>query len=213
MPEMLRGIHAIVGTLMYAENFFIVLHDAERDTPALPVLRRRARIPRRRSARSPLRRDRAHADLVPVRDGKPLMGSTEELRSRCPGRCTSSAPTASTGSACRCCARAGCYGALVVQSYEPGIGLHRRRRPLLEFVASHILTALERKQGKEELEQRSSCARCELAEANRGLQLEIVERQRAERLQAALFQIAAAGHRGHQPGASSTGACTRWSAS
>ena len=31
MPEMLRGIHAIVGSLMYAENFFIVL------------LRRRAR--------------------------------------------------------------------------------------------------------------------------------------------------------------------------
>ena len=32
MPDMLRGIHAIVGTLMYAENFFIALHDAERDT-------------------------------------------------------------------------------------------------------------------------------------------------------------------------------------
>ncbi len=30
MPDMLRGIHAIVSTLMYAENFFIVLHDAAR---------------------------------------------------------------------------------------------------------------------------------------------------------------------------------------
>ena len=32
MPDVLRGLHAIVGTLMYAENFFIVLHDAQRDS-------------------------------------------------------------------------------------------------------------------------------------------------------------------------------------
>jgi hypothetical protein len=32
MPAMLSGIHAIVSTLMYAENFFIVLHNAEQDT-------------------------------------------------------------------------------------------------------------------------------------------------------------------------------------
>ena len=32
MPEMLRGIHAIVSHLMYAENFFIVLRHPELDT-------------------------------------------------------------------------------------------------------------------------------------------------------------------------------------
>ncbi|HEY8683315.1 MAG TPA: bifunctional diguanylate cyclase/phosphodiesterase, partial [Rhodanobacter sp.] len=32
MPDMLRGIHAIVSTLMYAENFFIVLRNIEQDT-------------------------------------------------------------------------------------------------------------------------------------------------------------------------------------
>ena len=32
MPTVLRGIHAIVSGLMYAENFFIVLHDAAQDT-------------------------------------------------------------------------------------------------------------------------------------------------------------------------------------
>jgi len=32
MSEVLRGIHSIVGTLMYAENFFIVLHDAAHAT-------------------------------------------------------------------------------------------------------------------------------------------------------------------------------------
>jgi hypothetical protein len=32
MPEMLRQIHAVVGTLMYAENFLIVQYNPERDT-------------------------------------------------------------------------------------------------------------------------------------------------------------------------------------
>jgi diguanylate cyclase (GGDEF)-like protein len=61
---------------------------------------------------------------------------------------------------------------------------------LLSFVGSHVLTALERKQGKVELERSVQLRTQELADANRGLQLEIVERQRAERLQAVLFQLA-----------------------
>ncbi|MHB8912593.1 MAG: bifunctional diguanylate cyclase/phosphodiesterase, partial [Lysobacter sp.] len=31
MPDLLKGIHAIVGTLMYAENFYIVMYERERD--------------------------------------------------------------------------------------------------------------------------------------------------------------------------------------
>jgi diguanylate cyclase (GGDEF)-like protein len=60
----------------------------------------------------------------------------------------------------------------------------------LQFVGSHILTALERKRSQDELERSVQLRTQELAEANCGLQLEIVERERAERLQAALFQIA-----------------------
>ena len=61
---------------------------------------------------------------------------------------------------------------------------------MLEFVGSHILTALERKQSKDELEQRVRSRTLELAEANRGLRQEVLERERAERLEAALFHIA-----------------------
>jgi hypothetical protein len=32
MPDMLREVHQIVGELMYAENFYIVLRDAARGT-------------------------------------------------------------------------------------------------------------------------------------------------------------------------------------
>ncbi|MDE2316066.1 MAG: EAL domain-containing protein, partial [Xanthomonadaceae bacterium] len=82
------------------------------------------------------------------------------------------------------------HGALVVQSYREGIGFSDEDRVLLEFVGSHILTALERKQTKDELELHVRLRTQELAEANHGLKQEVLERQRAERLQAALFQLA-----------------------
>jgi acetyl/propionyl-CoA carboxylase alpha subunit len=78
----------------------------------------------------------------------------------------------------------------VVQSYREGVRFSAEDRALLEFVGSHILTALERKQSKDELEQQVRLRTIELAEANRGLQQEVLERQRAERLQAVLFHIA-----------------------
>jgi diguanylate cyclase (GGDEF)-like protein len=53
-----------------------------------------------------------------------------------------------------------------------------------------VLTALERKERRDELEERVRLRTQELAEANRGLQQEVLERQRAERLQAALFNLA-----------------------
>ncbi|MGH8157681.1 MAG: EAL domain-containing protein [Rhodanobacter sp.] len=191
MPAMLRGIHAIVSTLMYAENFFIVMHNAERDTirflyfvdvesAALFEIGREL----------PLSTIEHTLTWYVISDGKARMGDTEELRSQVSG------PVALVG--------ADSYdwlgvpmlrdgqvgGALVVQSYQQGIGFSDEDRALLEFVGSHILTALERKQGKEDLEQRVQLRTLQLAEANRGLQLEIVERQRAEHLQAALFQLA-----------------------
>ncbi|HEY8683429.1 MAG TPA: bifunctional diguanylate cyclase/phosphodiesterase, partial [Rhodanobacter sp.] len=36
MPEMMRSLHAIVSSLMYAENFYIVLYDAVTDTVRFP---------------------------------------------------------------------------------------------------------------------------------------------------------------------------------
>src|SRR6185437_6629622 len=59
------------------------------------------------------------------------------------------------------------HGALVVQSYRQGVGYSDEDRAVLGFVAAHVLTALERKQSKE-----------------------VLERQRAERLQSVLFRLA-----------------------
>ncbi len=123
-------------------------------------------------------------------DGKARMGDAEELRSQVTGPVTLIGPDSHDWLGVPMLRDGQPCGALVVQSYRPDIGFTDEDLALLEFVGSHILTALERKQGKEELEQRVQLRTLQLAEANRGLQQEIVERQRAEHLQAALFQLA-----------------------
>ncbi|MDQ6647406.1 MAG: EAL domain-containing protein [Pseudomonadota bacterium] len=191
MPSMLEGIHAIVSTLMYAENFFIVRYDEVRDTirflyfvdvldPEPPV----------DQGDQPLTTIEHTLTWYVIRDGKARMGSAEELRRQAPGPVVVLGPDSYDwlGVPMRRDGQTG--GALVVQSYRQGIGFTDEDLALLEFVGSHILTALERKQGKQDLEARVQLRTLQLAAANRGLQLEILERQRAEHLQAALFQIA-----------------------
>ena len=80
-------------------------------------------------------------------------------------------------------------GVIVVQSYErPGL-YSNDDRALLEYVAQHIQTALDRKHRRVELERRVDERTLELQQANEVLQGDIVERKRAERLQRTLYKI------------------------
>lgn len=191
MPAMLRGIHAIVSTLMYAENFFIVMHNAEQDTirflyyvdvedPAVPG----------DGQDLPLSAIEHTLTWYVMCDGRARRGNAEELRRQVAGPVVQIGPDSYDWLAVPMLRDGQVGGALVVQSYHPDIGFNEEDQTLLEFVGSHILTALERKRGKDDLERRVQLRTQQLAEANRGLQLEIVERQRAEHLQAALFQLA-----------------------
>ncbi|KRE85696.1 diguanylate cyclase [Rhodanobacter sp. Soil772] len=191
MPAMLRGIHAIVSTLMYAENFFIVLHNAEQDTIRfLYFVDVESPPPFEIGHDLPLSAIQHSLTWYVISDGNARMGDAEELRKQVTGPVTLIGPDSYDWLGVPMLRDAQPCGALVVQSYRPDVGFSDEDLALLEFVGSHILTALERKQGKEDLEHRVQLRTQQLAEANRGLQLEIVERQRAEHLQAALFQIA-----------------------
>ena len=191
MPDMLRGIHAIVSTLMYADNFFIVLHNAYRGTvrflyyvdvedPACPG----------HGQDMPMAAIEHTLTWHVMQDGNPRMGNAEQLRSQVVGPVVQIGPDSQDWLGVPMLREGLPVGALVVQSYQPEIGYAPEDLALLEFVGSHILTALERKQTQESLEQRVELRTRQLADANRGLELEIVVRKRAEHLQAALFQIA-----------------------
>ena len=190
MPDMLLGIHGIVSTLMYAENFFIVRYDAGRGTLRFLYYADAEDTLGQPDQEMPAARLQGSLTWHLLTGHRPLMGTTEEIDRQLGGtlrpmgpqcRHWLGVPMLRDGRAC---------GALVVQTYEEGIRYTAEDRALLQFVGSHILTALERKQGKDDLERRVRERTLELAELNRGLQQEVAERQRAERLQAALFQIA-----------------------
>src|SRR3546814_18798055 len=70
-------------------------------------------------------------------------------------------------------------GAIVVQSYLLAARYTHEDRTLLEYVAHHILTALDRRQAREQLERRVEDRTRELKQANMGLHAEHIESQRA----------------------------------
>src|SRR5690606_10143445 len=84
-------------------------------------------------------------------------------------------------------------GAVVVQSYDESHRYDTRDRALLTFVAQRIAAAIERKQAHDELERRVAERTEALRRANEARQQEVEERQRGEKLQAALFRIAELG--------------------
>src|SRR5690606_11018164 len=125
-----------------------------------------------------------------LRHGQPMLGSSEQVRRTLgvdtdPGHGPDSADW--LGVPMR---REGCVsGAAVVQSHAQPQRHTQEARALLEFAAQHILTAPDRKSAQEELERRVDERTRELQHANWVLEAEIVERERAENLQRALFRI------------------------
>lgn len=192
MPDMLRGLHRIVGGLMYAENFYIALYDPQRRTLRFPYFADSldAFVP---NPDQELAEDDLDTSLTMrlIRHGHAMRGPSADVRRLlgCP-RDPAHGPDASNWLGVPLVSGDEVRGAIVVQSYDPTLAYTDDDRTLLSYVARHILTALERKQHQAELERHVAVRTWELALANEELKSEVVERKHGERLQAALFRIA-----------------------
>lgn len=192
MPDMLRGLHAIIAELMYAENFYIVLHDRERDS-----LRFIYYVDSVDTEAPAVDRDFPMAEFERrltgylVLDGKALMGTTEELRRQVRGPLQIGGADSLDWLGVPMMRDGEVHGALVVQTYVEGVRYREADKALLGFVAEHVLTALERKQSLAELERRVRERTQQLAEANASLRDKVYGLERAEHLQATLYRIAA----------------------
>ncbi|WP_343225564.1 putative bifunctional diguanylate cyclase/phosphodiesterase [Novilysobacter antarcticus] len=192
LADMLQRIHGVVARLMYAENFYIVLYDEAAQTYRFLYFADQMDTFRPDPAvEIPVDSAPNSLTMALIRHGDAVFGSSELVRRRLgvphdPKHGPDSADWLGVtmrrdDSVC---------GAIVVQSYDRPDCYGTEEQALLVFVAQHILTALDRHQAREELERRVEERTKALQLSNRDLHSEILERQRAERLQRALYRIA-----------------------
>jgi diguanylate cyclase (GGDEF)-like protein len=182
--EVLHGLHQIVGSLMYAENFYIVRFDPQRQTirflyfadshdPAVPDPD--AELTPEAMTNS--------LTLAMLRHGKAVRGpSRDVLQLLNVPRDETLGPESEDWMGVPIIEDGVVRGAVVVQSYDPAVRYSEADQALLGYVAQHILSALSRREAQEELERRVEVRTQELRR-------EIHERQRSEQLQRALYRI------------------------
>lgn len=192
MADLLQRIHRVVAGLMYAENFYIVLYDDVRECFRFLYFADRIDTFVPDPDHEICGEDTPNSlTFALLRHGEPVQGSSEYVREQLGVAFdTSHGPDSEDLLGVLLRRQDRVCGAIVVQSYDRPNSYGQEERTLLVFVAQHILTALDRRQAREELERRVEERTQALRASNRDLQGEIVERQRAERLQRALFRIA-----------------------
>ena len=191
MLEMMRALHNIVGGLMYAENFYIVLFDESSQTMRFPycvdTIDTETTSPEQNI---PLQDMEFSLTWNLLRDGSPMMGSLDELAESLRGRFRLYGARCEHWLGVPLLRDSHVVGGIVIQSYRADTRYTEQDRELLCYVAQHVQTALERHEAHAELEQRVTDRTAALREANRVLHQQVLQRQRGEGLQAALFRIA-----------------------
>ncbi|MCD9086692.1 EAL domain-containing protein [Stenotrophomonas sp. SY1] len=199
MPEMLSYFHRILSSLMYADNCYIIECDDQQSSLRflyfVDTQDSFAPEPGRRYYYEEMPGSLTFAVL---RKGRVMSGSSRELLQFLddPNEAMEGAESADWLGVPMWRDNRVC-GAIVVQSYVAEGCYGVEERALLNFVAKHILTAMDRHQAHLQLEQRVWQRTHDLERINDHLQEEIIERRRAEQLQAALFNISELAISGH----------------
>ena len=151
---MLRGLHGIVAGLMYAENFYIALFDADQQSVEFIYFADAnddSRVVELYQPK-PLEHYRHRLTWHVLTSGHALRGSLDEIEAQVQGplRRFGSEPYSWLGVPMTANGRV--RGMLAVQTYTEAIHFSAADQALLSYVGSHILTALERRRSRAELE-------------------------------------------------------------
>ena len=192
LADMLQRLHDVVARLMYAENLYIVLYDDVRETYRFIYFADQMdSFAPDAAVDIPLEDNSSSLTQALLRHGEAVLGCSEAIRQQLGvEQNLDHGPDSADWLGVTMLREGRVCGAIVVQSYDRPDCYGTEEQSLLSFVAQHILTALDRHQAREELERRVEQRTEALQLSNRDLQSEIVERERAERLQRALFRIA-----------------------
>lgn len=191
MPDVLRTMHQIIASLMYAENFFIALLSTDGERVHFPYIVDSVDLDPPRPGQNYRLDAFFHSPTWHViNGGKPLMGSPEKLAAQVDGQLKGTGASCVDWLGVPLLRGNKAVGALVLQSYRNDARYNEEDRTLLSYVAQHVRTTLERRRAHAELGRRVAERTEELTEANRILKAQVIERQHGERLQAALFRIA-----------------------
>ena len=188
--DILQRLHQIISELMYAENFYIFLYNASQDTVRFRYFADVATEPPDMEADIPLDSLEHSLTWYVIRLARPVRGSLDTIARELPGPLKARGANAKDWLGVPMLDGGQVKGILVVQSYDEQETYSKDDQNLLSFVASHILTMLQRRWANRELEQAVIARTRELAEANRNLKAEVAQRRRNERLQKALYHIA-----------------------
>ena len=190
--EVMARVHPIVGSLMSAENFYLVLYDAASESIRyLYFADRRDAFDPHADTVFPLHHGDHSMTAALLHHGRPLIGAPQNILTSIDVPLEDYAGGPMSQDWLGVPLRRGelVCGAIVVQNYERPHCYNDEDRALLEYVGQHILTALDRKTAQSQLEARVEERTRDLQRINLALLTEVQERQRAEKLQQALYRI------------------------
>lgn len=191
MRAVVRAMHQTIATLMYAENFHIILRT--RDDWGIRFIYSNdagcAETPRINHD-YPLQDWHHSLTWYVLTRGRALMGDPEQLAAAVPGPLRVVGPPCAHWLGVPMLRGGHAIGALVVQSYDAARAYSEQDKALLSYMAQHVQTALQRQRAHLELTRQVHERTHLLEQANQELRLQVEQRQRGERLQATLFRIA-----------------------
>ena len=189
----LVGVHRLLASLIDAENFYLALYDPRTDKIDYPYYVDIIDVDALESENYEYL-DRSHLSMTGqvLTSGQPLLiDAAGILAAQAEGRfyCIGDRPEFWMGAPLKN-ASDEVFGMLAMQVYDVSRTYSAEDRALFLVVARHVAMALDRLLHRADLEETVIRRTLELSALNDALRQEVADRERAEHLQSALFQIA-----------------------